>query len=196
MILISLSCFLQVLCTVLESLPKVSLESKTFLYLWWYNNGPGASGARDDLIAGVICVVSCMIRDVPFCFSRLRREWSYFREPLPCHGLQSSTHRLQLSSQVSFHSSTHSHSATVMQRRYFGGMVGKWQSRTLQTAFYFIVVGFLFCFFGFFFLFVLIGVFLSCLPFPFWYYFLRRSCSAVVFWRLSTLEAVGTANKK
>lgn len=146
MILISLSCFLQVLCTVLESLPKVSLESKTFLYLWWYNNGPGASGARDDLIAGVICVVSCMIRDVPFCFSRLRREWSYFREPLPCHGLQSSTHRLQLSSQVSFHSSTHSHSATVMQRRYFGGMVGKWQSRTLQTAFILLLLVFCFVF--------------------------------------------------
>lgn len=145
------------------------------------------TGARDDISARVICVVSCMIRDVPFCFSRLRGEWSYCQEPLPCRGLQSSTHRLQLSSRVSFHSSTPLGSATVMQRRYFIGMVGRWWSWTLQTAFYFI---------GFFVCFVSIGVFLSCRSFTFWYYFLRRSCSAVVFWKLSTLEAVGTANWK
>lgn len=86
-----------------------------------------AFGAGDDFLAGAASLVSCLIRDVPLCFSRRPGEWSCFREPLPCPGLWSSTRRSRLSSQTSSLSSTPSGSATAMRSRYFSGMLGKWQ---------------------------------------------------------------------
>lgn len=70
---------------------------------------------------------ACKLYDnyAPFCFPRLPGEWSCCREPLPCRGLQSSTHRSQLSSQPSSHSSTPLGCATVMPRRYFSRGSGR-----------------------------------------------------------------------